>query len=179
MPAVVRQDRAVEPLRGVLSQHLEHVTHLAGSAINVAADFYKAGAKDAGAGLVTTGPYRLAIRINYSGGRWHCMHSKASCLDLFAVRAFIATEALLLAGDIIRYSSFALCSGRWVGFLLPVWVIATTWGALTYQQLPSQQKRYGADFEKYASKTPLLVPYTVPAKPLRNGASNGTAAKTE
>jgi hypothetical protein len=39
----------------------------AGSVINVAADFYKAGAKASGAGLVTSGPYRLAIRLNYFG----------------------------------------------------------------------------------------------------------------
>ena len=60
--------QAAAPPRGLLSRHLKHVTHRAGSAVNVAADFYKAGAKDAGAGLVTTGPYRLAIRINYFGG---------------------------------------------------------------------------------------------------------------
>ncbi len=100
-----------------------------------------------------------------------------TCWPSLAVVA--PTDTLLPAGDIIRYGSFALCSGRWVSILLPIWVIATTWGALTYQQLPSQQKRYGADFEKYASKTPLLVPYTVPARPMRSGATYGTPAKME
>ena len=72
------------PPRGLLSQHLKHVLYLAGSAINVAADFYKAGAKDAGAGLVTTGPYRLAIRINYFGGL-ALYAPQGRCCDLLAV----------------------------------------------------------------------------------------------
>ena len=63
--------------------------------------------------------------------------------------------------------------------LLPIWVVATVWASLTLEQLPSQHKRYGAAFDSYASKTPLLVPYTVPAKPLRNGAKDSTAVKGE
>lgn len=41
--------------------------YLAGSAINIAADFYKAGAKNAGQGLVAGGPYTFSLRPNYFG----------------------------------------------------------------------------------------------------------------
>ena len=159
------------------SPTLWHEAQRAGSAVNVAADFYKAGAKDAGAGLVTTGPYRLAIRINYFGGL--ALHAKKAALPRVHVLPLASADTLSAAGDIIRYGSFALCSGRWVSIMLPFWVIVSTWGSLTYVQLKSQQERYGAAFDSYASKTPLLVPYTVPAKPARNGADGGTAAKSK
>lgn len=35
--------------------------------MNAACDFYKAGAKSAGAGLVKTGPFKFAVRLNYFG----------------------------------------------------------------------------------------------------------------
>ena len=40
-----------------------------GTFLNVAADFYKAGAKEAGAGFVPTGPYAWSLRPNFFGGR--------------------------------------------------------------------------------------------------------------
>ena len=39
----------------------------AGSIVNAASDFYKAGAKSAGGGLVKTGPFKFAVRLNYFG----------------------------------------------------------------------------------------------------------------
>ena len=35
--------------------------------MNAASDFYKAGAKSAGAGLVKSGPFEFAVRLNYFG----------------------------------------------------------------------------------------------------------------
>lgn len=46
--------------------------------MNVAADFYKAGAKVAGAGLVKTGPYKFAIRLNYFGELFREGHNLGS-----------------------------------------------------------------------------------------------------
>lgn len=43
------------------------LTAPSGSSVNVACDFYKAGAKLAGAGLVKTGPFQYAIRLDYFG----------------------------------------------------------------------------------------------------------------
>ena len=98
-------------------------------------------------------------------------------MELFALAV---TDAVLKAGDIVRYFSFALCSGRWVSIVLPVWVAFSNWATLTFVQPKGQQERYGADFDKYASQTPLLVPCTTPAKPAaRGGASSKAAAENK
>ena len=60
----------------------------AGTALNSGSDWYKAGAKAAGGGMVTTGPYSWSLRPNYLGdwlrsaeARWMddalltCIHS--------------------------------------------------------------------------------------------------------
>ena len=38
-----------------------------GTALNAGSDWYKAGAKAAGGGMVTTGPYSWSLRPNYLG----------------------------------------------------------------------------------------------------------------
>jgi hypothetical protein len=38
-----------------------------GTALNSGSDWYKAGAKAAGGGMVTTGPYSWSLRPNYLG----------------------------------------------------------------------------------------------------------------
>jgi hypothetical protein len=46
------------------------------------------------------------------------------------------------------------------------------------QQSKDQHKRYGAAFEEYRRKTPSLIPYTWPASPASNSASNGAEEKS-
>ena len=84
--------------------------------------------------------------------------------------------AVLFAGDIARYSGFALCSGRLISFGLPAFV--TFINVVTFNKsLEDQRKRYGADFEQYISKTPLLVPYTWPLSTSSINAGDKSADK--
>ena len=87
-------------------------------------------------------------------------------------------QCSLCAGDLVRYSAFALCSGRLASFGLPAFVAFVNIYTIK-QQNKDQHKRYGADFEHYRQKTPLLIPYTWPASSAGGSpASKGAEAKS-
>jgi steroid 5-alpha reductase family enzyme len=79
--------------------HVLTGTNFAGTALNSGSDWYKAGAKAAGGGLVTTGPYSWSLRPNFLGDwlrlgstcwwhalllPWHTASAKPSLPDLIS-----------------------------------------------------------------------------------------------
>lgn len=49
----------------MLQEYTGLLVSIAGGTLNAGSDWYKAGAKAAGAGMVTTGPYTYSLRPNY------------------------------------------------------------------------------------------------------------------
>ena len=135
----------------------------AGTVVNVASDFYKAGAKAAGAGLVKGGPFRLAVRLNYlgdivrySGFAVASGHPAAFILPLFVAFTNISTvTGKQIESQKSRYGD---------EFLEVCACFLTSWMLAPHLQCVSFAPQLNTAWLllQYASKTPMLVPFTWP-----------------